>query len=682
MGTDMPEKQCASHVSSSPTAIAKQDKENTVPGTLTSPHKSQNGQKLRRPPTVTPKRFNRFFTPRYSLESKNVRNSKASQQLKDITKQANNQLLDHDVLNHDFPTLRPSKRRKYAQDITSSPLQSSPIRCQHQSSPSQLHVFEDAEDSPSSSDDDSDLPALPEPPRPIQRLKQSTASQRLLLRSFGDSPVPARVHTDSAALSYSSTANFCSRPEDALSWRYPGMSMAFCTTACNTNTVVAVGDEKGKVHLLDTEPGSDFRRPLASFQVYHNAIMDMTFSPCDYLLAIAGGDQSCCIVDMHTQQILSVLAGHRASVKQVRFRPDNVKLISTSGRDGLVNIWDLRCSERAVQALELSPAAQDDRYLPPANLLSYASMVAGPAHRATRITDRIVKIPGTDDAPSVNGVSITSIEHLPGSRAHLLLSASEGNSSLKLFDLRVAGRNTKSDRFGYEVPVSCTPPPPSQLRQHGVSALSLSTDGSRAYSICKDNTVWVYSTQHLILGSAPESVNFTKRTRLSPPEKPKEGLGPLYGLRNPALRISNFYIRSALRKATPQHEELLAVGSQDKCPVIFSTDERTLRAQARRAKQNRTIARPAWLNSTTEACPVEIFEDVGTPLIRGHIADVTTLAFAHGGELVTNSDDLRARCWREHAQLARHYRQCGEGQGLRWGSAWSDVPAEYDADED
>ncbi|QIW94507.1 hypothetical protein AMS68_000025 [Peltaster fructicola] len=669
-------------IQSSP--LAYSGKENATPDTFTSPRRLKNALKPRKPPTVTPKRFSRFFTPRASLNTRNNRNSRVSRQLKDITKYAvNSRGLDRDeVSNQDFPSLRPSKRRKFAEEPTSSPPQSSPIKCQH-SPQRKLHVLEDDIESVCSSRDESDL-FEEEPIRPILRLRQSTTSHRLLTRSFGDHQLSARAHinADSAALAYSSTADFASRPEDSFVWRKPLGSLAFSTAACNTNSLVAVGGENGRVHMLDTSPSADFRKPHVHFPVYHNAIMDMAFSPCDYILAAAGGDQTCRVIDMQTQQTLSVLAGHKSSVKQIRFRPDDNKLLTSSGRDGLVNVWDLRCSERAVQTLVFRPSAEDDDDSPPTNLFPYASMIVGPAHRAVRAVEKIVKIPGLDDNSSVNGVSITSIEHLTGSRGHLLLSASEGNSSLKLFDLRVAGRNTKSDRFGYEVPVACTPPPPGQQRHYGVSSLVLSTDGSRAYSICKDNTVWVYSTQHLILGSAPESINFSKRTRLSPPEKSKEGSGPLYGIRNPALRISNFYIRAALRKATPEHEELLAVGSQDKCAVVFSTDERTLRSQAKRAKQDRQIARPSWLNSTTEACPVEIFENVGTPLVRGHSFDVTTLAFAHSGELVTNGDDHRVRCWRQNQKLARHLRQCGEGQGQRWGCGWADVPAEHDDDDE
>lgn len=63
------------------------------------------------------------------------------------------------------------------------------------------------------------------------------------------------------------------------------------------------------------------------------------------LLATASGDQSARVVDMSTQTTVAVLGTHTASLKQVRFQPgsNNRNILATSGRDGSIHVWDLRC---------------------------------------------------------------------------------------------------------------------------------------------------------------------------------------------------------------------------------------------------------------------------------------------------------------------------------------------------
>src|SRR6186713_403382 len=71
--------------------------------------------------------------------------------------------------------------------------------------------------------------------------------------------------------------------------------------------------------------------------------MDVQFSSDDSYLATGSGDQTAQIIDVRTQQCVSVLARHKSSVKQVRFQPGDDKIVATSSRDGAVQIWDLRC---------------------------------------------------------------------------------------------------------------------------------------------------------------------------------------------------------------------------------------------------------------------------------------------------------------------------------------------------
>ena len=102
---------------------------------------------------MTPKRFNKFLTPRDAAKTR----SKAARQLRDITKNgvnrlrgARNNAWDKDDTNES----QPRKRRKQHGDIPSSPPQPSPLK--------QVQVYEDVPASPTlsieeESDDINDL---------------------------------------------------------------------------------------------------------------------------------------------------------------------------------------------------------------------------------------------------------------------------------------------------------------------------------------------------------------------------------------------------------------------------------------------------------------------------------------------------------------------------------------------
>jgi len=258
------------------------------------------------------------------------------------------------------------------------------------------------------------------------------------------------------------------------------------------------------------------------------------------------------------------------------------------------------------------------------------------------------------------------------------MTASEASTSIRLWDIR--GRYS---RRGAAVPVSATRQPESHSRHRhfGVNSLALTTDRSRFFALSKDNTVYAYSTSHLILGHAPELSSTAPRSQRYGGEG-KEGQGPIYGFRHKQFHAVSFYVKAALRPAKGEQTELLAVGSADQCAILFPTDESLLRKQCTINPRNESPVRPcltrtpsglsARMNDT-----IPIYEQHGTPLVRGHNKEVTSLAWTTDGDLVTASDDYTARVWRQGPE-ARELRMCGEGEGRRWGCAWADVPAESD----
>ena len=301
---------------------------------------------------------------------------------------------------------------------------------------------------------------------------------------------------------------------------------------------------------------------------------------------------------------------------------------------------------------------------------------------------------GPTDAPSrgevpgrAGDVSVTALHFLPQGQEHLLLSASEADASVKLWDIRALHTKRK-----IQTPLSYTLQPQSHTkwRHFGLSSLNLSTDGSRIYTLCKDNTIYAFSTSHLINGHAPELSRTQERYQQ---RSTQEGLGPLYGFRHQKMLASSFYIKSAIRKAKDGRCEILAAGSNEGCAVLFPTDERYF-PENHMQQPNPTFSsslfaqRPTLLRAGTgvggrvgDSIPILTH---GTPLIRAHDdqREVGALTWTHDGDLITLGDDFQVRLWREGGNHARNLRLSGEFGGERWKAGWADVGEDYDEDDD
>lgn len=510
-----------------------------------------------------------------------------------------------------------------------------------------------------------------------------------------------------------------------------------CVTA---NELVAVGDEEGRVRLLDTrlecskQGSSSFSDIYLSFVAQGNAVIDLVFSEDDYLLATASGDQTGKVIDMMTQTPLSILDHHTASLKQVRFQPGKGggNVLATSGRDGSVKIWDLRCRGGPAQEFAVEERAHGLQYSLPkkvsqgcvVNSIYDAHARLARPNRQTRKT--VLAAVAADvsarweDSGRIGEVSVTAIQFLPAGREHLLLSACEADASIKLWDIR----NVHTARQKTSHPISATTPPEShtQWRPFGMSSMSLSTDGSRLYGLCKDNTVYAYATSHLVLGSAPElssKGNDYPRRRNGVIQ---DGLGPLYGFRHKNFHATSFYVKTDVRPAKNGCPELLAVGSSDGCAVLFSTDERYFMGPGKVHEAQTGTATPIFAPVSSQAksqprsaacdhdsgdvlsttrCPGGDFRSKsmsniqgrlmdtipivrnGTALIRGHEnKEVGAVSWTNNGSLVSVGDDHIIRCWREDREKAKILRKGGEGEGRRWASGWADVEGWDDSEEE
>lgn len=284
---------------------------------------------------------------------------------------------------------------------------------------------------------------------------------------------------------------------------------------------------------------------------------------------------------------------------------------------------------------------------------------------------------------------MTSLAFLSSSRSHLLVTASEANSSIKVWDIRSRYSRRAT---ALPVPVSYTRVPDlhRQHRNFGINSLVLNGNESRLYALSRDSTLYAYSTNHLILGSAPEldppgSVSSSSSNAHFSSEV-KEGLGPLYGFRHPDFRATSFYVKAALRPARGDKPELIAVGNSHRTPILFSTDERdfqrvtksTTDSSAESAASTPITGRSVSFRAALASKETVPIYNTGVALRHGHRKEVTGVEWSANGDLVTISDDFTARCWREDQEHARMLRSDQDEGADKYMCGWAEMEDGYD----
>ncbi|KAL8696897.1 MAG: hypothetical protein Q9224_002562, partial [Gallowayella concinna] len=643
-----------------------------VPSSPIRPIKS-HGDKPKARPTVTPRTFTRFFTPRSSF-TRGGKIGASRQALKDITASAANRNPDVRPRPHEKDSISifedaensgvPARKKRKTQQPLSPVVTlagSSPLK---RVSGSALEIMQE-----DYTDDDSELsdgnleeeeetlqakveyrPTEIQPPRPIVRSKQRGAVGGLLSRELGlDAPIRHRFPLCHGHDPQYETANFYTTPKDRHACDNLNdaslHAIPFCVASCNNASLVAVGDEEGGIRLLETAKAGNplFYKPYLTFRPHVNAILDLAFSSDDLLLATASGDQTSQIIDMPTQCAIHTMAGHTSSLKQVMFQPGNSSVLATSSRDGSVRLWDLRCkgSDTPVHKLRVSldgPPASDTSRRSSRKMTYNRSIdaIVGAHSSGGSLTPSLSKAidsNATNDLPSKSepcsrrgDVSVTAMSFLFPGREHLLLTASEANATVKLWDLRTTYSHRRST---HSIPLSSTRQPQhhTTYRPYGITSMALSGDSARLYTLCRDSTVYAYSTAHLILGHAPELSSTPpggiRKSRFSPTTE-KEGLGPIYGFRHPQFHATDFYVKLAVRHAKDDRSELLAVGSSDMTPVVFPTDERYMQQSL-----SHTAPKPTATSSTLTPPPSASRLSLPRAFRSRHINDTVPI-YNHG----------------------------------------------------
>ncbi|KAL8305400.1 hypothetical protein RB597_003765 [Gaeumannomyces tritici] len=640
---------------------------------------SSSSKKEKKPPSITPRKFRKFFTPRpVPVVTRSA--------LHDITRSSLNATQPVDETARELfrnparSNARAGKRPTAALD--GDDLDNGNGKRQKTRSIAGLATLDNISSSPANL-----LESL-KPPSPKLRIPlnhRGTVAQ-VFQRELGDiDRAFDMLELAHPVLDWrTETADFCSGQDyihsTAQADSNQPRSTIFSQAACNTNDMVLIGDNMGNVRLLKTDvSGEDgFQKPHVLWTAHDNAVTDVAVSADDLRAATASADRTGIVWDTMTQKPLTLLPCN-GSVKSIRFQPGQGagNVVATSSRDGLVQVWDLRCRNGRFSDWQddtMGDASEGCEYPVPhsAPLNSFVS-----AHQASARGGR-----GGQHAV------VTTLEFMPAGKEHLILSACEANATIKLWDIR-AVRHEQGNNASKPVSVVAPPPGHAGYRDWGVSSLALGSDGARVYALCKDNTVYAYSTAHLALGRAPEldaGYELTRR-RSSPVHS---GLAPLYGFRHTLFTSPSFFVKLAVRPARDGHSEMIAVGSGHGTPVLFPTDEGYIRSQQDVASAAASgVSLPARTEGSwgfpasnrhvtprpAEATP--IFTS-GTPLIHGHAKEATSVSFTSGGRLVTASDDFTARVWSENRDQARQLRHGGWTGGQRWGWGWASIDQDFD----
>jgi hypothetical protein len=209
--------------------------------------------RIKKPPPITPRRFNRFFTPRDSgAGSRPARGQR----------KALGDLPDAAVNAREMNSLKtpPNKKRKLSFPSPTSisiAFPSSPIRAAGFLSSSQDHGLrsQDQESLLEEDEDDSEASTDIDQPRVSFSDKVTSYQMRGLASSLLHTRLgarPSRPTASGADLHLHETANFCSSSSDINRQSGRPPPVPFCAASCNTNPLVAVGDELGNIRLIDS----------------------------------------------------------------------------------------------------------------------------------------------------------------------------------------------------------------------------------------------------------------------------------------------------------------------------------------------------------------------------------------------------------------------------------------------
>ncbi|KAK9909895.1 hypothetical protein WJX75_009187 [Coccomyxa subellipsoidea] len=315
----------------------------------------------------------------------------------------------------------------------------------------------------------------------------------------------------------------------------------------NQGKWIAIGDEEGQVSIVDgtaelpqelapSMPG--VQRATAQWVAHHNAIFDLAWFQDDERMLTGSGDQCVHLWDTASARGVGQFRGHNGSVKSVCPHATNRNVFASGARDGAMMVWDVRCPaimcNRSHTAYQAPVLAVQDAH-------KDVGALKGAKGRRRKY------------GPFETKHTVTSVVFLHSD--YLLATAGDRDDVVKFWDMRrimepslhlTLPKHLPSSDFLLPTEASeCVARTPSQnlgKRQHGVTCLALSRQGTRLLVSCNSATHHMYDAQR-------------------PDAQP---LASFSGHRN-----GSFYIRACF---SPDGHHILS-GSSDEKAHIWAVDE-------------------------------------------------------------------------------------------------------------
>ncbi|XP_051501016.1 denticleless protein homolog [Myxocyprinus asiaticus] len=291
----------------------------------------------------------------------------------------------------------------------------------------------------------------------------------------------------------------CTRPDEHVSYGVsaapvPPFGCTFCS-APGQQSYLAVANEEGLVSIFNT--GEKQSSILKEWQAHDNAVFDIAWVPGVSSLVTASGDQTARLWDVPTGDLLGTFKGHQCSLKSVAFSKQDRAVFSTGGRDGNIMLWDIRCSKK-------------DGFYRQVKQISGAHMK--PERHMPQAKKRRGMAPPVDSQQGVTVVLFCD--------ENKLISSGAVDGTIKMWDLR----KNYTAYYQNPLPLQAYPYPGSCTRKLGYSGLSLDSTGSRLFSSCTDDNIYMFNisglkTTPVAVFSGHSNSSFYVKSSVSPDDQ-------------------------------------------------------------------------------------------------------------------------------------------------------------------
>uniref|UniRef100_A0A1B6MI94 Uncharacterized protein n=1 Tax=Graphocephala atropunctata TaxID=36148 RepID=A0A1B6MI94_9HEMI len=244
----------------------------------------------------------------------------------------------------------------------------------------------------------------------------------------------------------------------------PVFACRFCRIQGHEH-LLALANEDGKIGIQDTKSASKDScvNKITCTQGHMNAIFDLSWSDSSLRLVSVSGDHTAMLWDVSASTVapLGMFEGHTRSVKMASFRPRDANVFATGARDGLVIVWDYRCSQPNTTTIK------------PDNIISNA-------HCQTGSTQKKSKRKEPSRADSITGLVFQDENYL--------ISSSAGDGLIKVWDMR------KCYSMYRRLPQACySLAHPGTSSKTGFTSLSVDSGAVRLFANCMDNNIYCYN---------------------------------------------------------------------------------------------------------------------------------------------------------------------------------------------